>query len=64
LQSASEGAQESSLAEAGNAFEQYMAGREQTNQDALYYIILSDNHLRDFAADRADAVNGRLEHGF
>ena len=47
----------------GNAFEQHMAARQQTDQYAVDDFLLSDDDLSDFIADAFELGGSELESG-
>ena len=63
-QGAREGAQQRGLAEAGDAFQQHVAGREQADQNAIDDALLADDDFGDFVADLVEFGDRRARGGF
>jgi hypothetical protein len=59
MESARQSTQQRGLAETRYTFQQHMAARQHTGQDAIYYILLSDDNLPDFRSDRVQFCDRR-----
>ena len=55
--------QQSSLAEAWNAFEQDVAARQQADQNAIDHLLLADDDLSDFGANLIEPASRELKCG-
>ena len=64
LQRARQGAEEGSLAEARNAFEQDMPGGEEADEDAFDDVVLADNDFGDFSSNARQTFDGHIEGRF
>ena len=56
-------AQESGLAQSGNAFQQNMAAREQAGQDAFDHVMLADDDLSDLFTNAFQLRCSKFESG-
>lgn len=61
MEDSCQGAQEGGLAEAGDAFEEDVAAREQADEDAVDDVLLADDDFSNFRADevQSDTASGR-----
>ena len=64
LQHARQRAQQRGLAQAGNAFEQNVAAREQAGENAVDHFLLADDDFPDLVANFLELACGELERGF
>ncbi len=63
VQDARQGPQQRGLAQAGHTLEEHVSAREQTNEDSVDDILLTNNDLADFRADAVKLRRGKLESG-
>ncbi len=61
---AREGAEQSGLAESGDAFEQDMSGGEQADENAIDHALLADDDFADFVAYFVEFRDRRIDGGF
>ena len=58
-----DGAHQQRLAQAGDAFEQGVAARQQAGQDAAHDLGLADDDLADLGLDRARGLDEPIRRG-
>ena len=63
-ESARQGSKQRGLAQAGNAFQEYVSPGKQTDQDAFDYVVLTDDYLGDFPAHECEPVHRDFECRF
>src|SRR5258708_885217 len=56
-------AKERSLSQPRSPFQQHMAAREQTDQHAIHYLLLTYNDLADFGTNAIELRGSELEGG-
>ena len=61
FQHARQRAQESGLAQSGNAFEQDVTSREQADEHAIHDVLLANDDLADLASNFGELGGGKFE---